>query len=40
MAAIVDYIYNGDMDGFLSLAEELKLKGLANVDSEDMVLEG
>ena len=46
MAAIVDYIYNGeanifqeDMDGFLALAEELKLKGLANADSEDIILD-
>ena len=43
--AIVDFIYNGeanihqeDLDGFLALAEELQLKGLAGAEKEQDVL--
>ena len=46
MLAIVDYIYSGetkidqeDLDGFLDLAVELKLKGLAKAGTEDMTLD-
>ena len=42
LVAIVDFIYHGeadvfqeDLDGFLALADELKLKGLASSESED-----
>ena len=41
LVAIVDFIYHGeaniyqeDLDGFLALAEDLQLKGLAGSDSE------
>ena len=44
MEAIVDFIYHGeanicqeDLDGFLSLAEELQLKGLAPSDKESPI---
>ena len=46
LAAIVDFIYNGepkifqkDMGGFLALAEELKLKGLAYKYPEYTILD-
>ena len=46
LVAIVDYIYYGktniyeeDLEGFLALAEELKLKGLANTGSQDIIVD-
>ena len=46
MLAIVDYIYSGEtkvdqenIDGFLSLAVKLKLKGLAKAGTEDITLD-
>ena len=46
LVAIVDFIYYGetninqeDLDGFLALAEELKLKGLAQAGAENKTLE-
>ena len=43
LLAVVDYIYSGeikvnqeDLDGFLALAVELKLKGLAKAGTEDI----
>ena len=45
LVAIVDFIYNGeanihqeDLDGFLAIAEELQLKGLAGAQMDDYVL--
>ena len=45
LSAIVVFIYNGeanihqeDLDGFLAIAEELQLKGLAGAQMDDYVL--